>query len=132
MIKKTFTYEDFDGNSRTEDHYFNLTRAECMKMQLSVNGGLDKFLEKIIAEQDQTKIFAYMEEFVDKSYGEKSNDGREFVKSDAILQRFKSTMAYSDLIAELATNAKYAAEFINGVIPKGYVPDKTAAGTTNS
>jgi hypothetical protein len=132
MIKKTFTYTDFDGNSRTEDHYFNLTKAECMKLQFSKNGGLDKFLEKIIAEQDQTKIFDYMEEFVKMSYGEKSNDGREFVKNEAILQRFISTMAYSDLIAELATNAKAAADFINGVIPQGYNPDKNTVGTPNS
>ena len=126
MIKKTMTYEDFDGNSRTEDYYFNLTQAECTKMQLSINGGLDKFLEKIINEQDHTKIFGYMEEFVHKSYGEKSNDGKYFVKSDEILQRFISTQAYSDLIYELSTNAKAAAEFINGVLPQGHNKNNTA------
>jgi len=123
MLKKTMTYVDFDGNSRTEDFYFNLTRAECIKMQLSINGGLDKFLERIIAEQDHTKIFDYMEEFINKSYGEKSNDGKYFNKSPEALQRFISTAAYSDLIAELSTNAKAAAEFINGVIPQGHVPN---------
>lgn len=131
MIKKTMTYVDFDGNTRTEDFYFNLTKAECTKMQLSVNGGLDKFIEKIVAEQDQTKIYDYMEEFVQKSYGEKSNDGKYFVKTVEALQRFTSTSAYSDLMVELATNAKAAAVFINGVIPQGPNPDNTAA-TPNS
>lgn len=126
MLKKTMTYVDFDENSRTEDFYFNLTRAECIKMQLSINGGLDKFLEKIINEQDQTKIYDYMEEFVQKSYGEKSNDGKHFIKSDEILQRFISTQAYSDLILELATNAKAAADFINGVLPQGHNKNDTA------
>lgn len=121
MIKKTITYEDFDGNSRTEDYYFNLTTAEIQKMQLSVNGGLDKFLEKIIAEQDQTKIYSYVEEFVQKAYGEKSIDGKYFVKTNEALQRFMSTQAYSDLLVELSTNAKATADFINGVIPQKHV-----------
>lgn len=121
MIKKTMTYVDFDENARTEDYYFNLTQAEIQKMQLSINGGLDKFLEKIIAEQDQTKIYSYMEEFVQSSYGEKSNDGKYFIKTEEALQRFMSTQAYSDLLVELTTNAKAAAEFINGVIPQKYV-----------
>lgn len=132
MIKKTLTYTDFDGNSRTEDFYFNLTKAECLEMQMSTNGGLDKLLEKIINEQDQSKIFDYMKEFVRKSYGEKSIDGKYFDKSPEILARFVSTAAYSEIFTELATNAKAAAEFINGVIPQGYVPDNKAIGMPNS
>jgi len=27
MLKKTIKYTDFDGNERTEDFYFNLTKA---------------------------------------------------------------------------------------------------------
>lgn len=121
MVKRTTTYVDFDENTRTEDFYFNLTTAEIQKMQLSINGGLDKFLEKIISEQDQTKIYSYMEEFVQKSYGEKSIDGKYFIKTEESLQRFMSTQAYSDLLVELTTNAKAAADFINGVIPQKHV-----------
>ena len=132
MLKKTMTYVDFDGNSRTEDFYFNLTQAECLEMANSVNGGLDKLLEKIIAEQDQAKIFDYMKEFVQKSYGEKSTDGKYFRKSPEILEAFASTSAYSDLFTELATNAKAAADFINAIIPKGYAPDNNSVGTPNS
>lgn len=133
MIKKTLTYIDFDGNTRTEDFYFNLTKAECMEMQMSTNGGLDKLLEKIIAEQDQAKIFDYMKEFVQKSYGEKSTDGKYFTKTPEALARFVSTTAYSDLFTELATNAKAAAEFINGVIPQGYaVKDNNSAEVSNA
>ena len=32
MLKKTITYTDYNGNSRTEDFYFNLTKTELMKM----------------------------------------------------------------------------------------------------
>ena len=132
MLKKTMTYVDFDGNSRTEDFYFNLTKAECLEMEMSTNGGLDKFLKKIIDEQDHTKIFNYMKDFVRMSYGEKSNDGKYFVKNEEALQRFVSTAAYSDLFTELATNAKAAAEFMNGVIPQEYAPTVASALETHS
>lgn len=139
MLKKTMTYVDFDGNTRSEDFYFNLTQAEISKMQLSVNGGLDKFLEKIISEQDQTKIYSYIEEFVQTCYGEKSNDGKYFIKNDEALQRFISTQAYSDLMVELSTNAKATADFVNCVIPQKYVDalkdawkDSNSAETPNA
>ena len=45
MIKKTIKYVDFNGVERTEDHYFNLTKAEITEMQLGVKGGLDKYIE---------------------------------------------------------------------------------------
>lgn len=117
MLKKTITYIDFDGNERTEDFYFNLTKAECMEMEADVAGGLTKFLEKIIAEQDKKRIVEYMKEFVLRAYGEKSLDGRRFDKSDAIRDSFAHTEAYSVLFMELANDAKAAADFFNGVIP---------------
>ena len=40
MLKKTITYPDYNGGSRTEDFYFNLTQAEVTEMELSVDGGL--------------------------------------------------------------------------------------------
>ena len=36
MIKKTITYTDYNGVSRTEDFWFNLTTAELMKMELMI------------------------------------------------------------------------------------------------
>ena len=40
MLKKTMTTVDFGGTERTEDYYFNLTRAEIMEMELTTEGGL--------------------------------------------------------------------------------------------
>lgn len=31
MLKKTITYNDYNGNERTEDLYFNLSQAEVME-----------------------------------------------------------------------------------------------------
>ncbi len=118
MLKKTMTYVDYDGNERTEDFYFNLTKAEIMEMDLSASGGLDKLITKIVAEQDGAKIVEIFKKIILGAYGEKSLDGKRFVKSPELSEAFSQTEAYSDLFMELATNAEKAAEFINGIIPK--------------
>lgn len=118
MFKKTITFEDYDGNERTEDFYFNLDERDITKMELGTTGGLDQYIQKIAAEKDLPKIIELFEELIDASYGEKSADGKYFMKTAEALMKFKSTQAYSDLYMELATNEDAAAEFINGITPK--------------
>ena len=117
MLKLTKTFTDYDGNVRTEDFYFNLSKAELMKMEMGETGGLEKLLRKIIAEQDNVKIMEYFDDIISRSYGVKSPDGREFVKSPELTKKFKETEAYSDLFMELCTDAKKAADFVNQVLP---------------
>lgn len=118
MLKKTISYEDFDGNQRTEDHYFNLTEAEITEMELSMNGGLSQLLTKILQENDQKQIIEYFKKIVLMAYGEKSLDGRKFVKNQKIRDEFASTAAYSEIFMELATDADAASAFVKGVMPK--------------
>lgn len=118
MLKKTVKYVDFDGNERTEDFYFNLTKAELAQLELSESGGLTQMLNKIVAEQDIPKIAEYFKKIVMLSYGEKSADGRKFMKSPEILANFMATEAYSELYMELATTADAASAFINGIVPQ--------------
>jgi hypothetical protein len=117
MLKKTITYTDFNGTERTEDFYFNLTKAEVTEMELSTEGGLKQQLEKIIATKDSKKIVEIFKNLILKSYGEKSPDGRRFIKNQELRDNFEQTEAYSDMFIELATNAVLAAEFVNGVVP---------------
>ena len=118
MIKKTVTYTDFNGTTRTEDFYFNLTQAELVEMEVGVSGGMKEMLEKIIAEKDQRRMFEYFKEMVIKAYGVKTPDGRGFEKSDKIRNSFAPTEAYSIIFMELATNTEKAIEFVNGIIPQ--------------
>ena len=117
MVKKTITYKDFDGQERTEDYYFNLTKTELTEMELSMNGGLSTLLEKIIKERDMKQLIEYFKRIVLDSYGEKSLDGRMFIKNEKLKEDFKSTMAYSEIFMELANDDKAAADFINGILP---------------
>lgn len=117
MIKKTMTYRDFNDVERTEDFYFNLTKAEVMEMEMSTKGGLAEMIQRIIAAQDQPAIIKIFKDLIIRSYGVKSPDGKRFIKNDEVVDEFVQTTAFSDLFMELATNADAAAEFINGVVP---------------
>ena len=117
MLKKTVTYVDYNGVERTEDFYFNLSKAEVAEMEMSVQGGFSKMLEEIVASKDNVQIVNLFKQMVLKSYGEKSPDGRRFVKSDEIAQAFAQTEAYSEIFMELALDEKKAADFVNGILP---------------
>lgn len=119
MLKKTITFEDYDGNTRTEDHYFNLNKAEVIKW-LTTSGEytLDKVLERLSTERNGKKIMEIFEDLIHLSYGRKSLDGRKFEKTEEIWNDFCQTEAYSILFTEIVTDAKKASDFVNKIIPK--------------
>jgi len=117
MLKKTITYEDYNGVSRTEDFYFNLTAAEVTEMELSVDGGLVEQIDRIVKAKDHKQIVAAFKDIIMKAYGEKSPDGRRFIKNQELRDAFSQTEAYSQLFMELATDADAAAAFVNGIVP---------------
>lgn len=121
MLKKTITYIDYNGSDRTEDFYFNFSKAEIMEMEMSITGGLAEMIQKIVAAQDAPAIIKIFKDLVLKAYGEKSPDGKRFIKSQEITTAFAQTEAYSILFMELATDADAAAKFVNGIIPSDAV-----------
>lgn len=121
MLKKAITYTDYNGNERTEDFYFNLTKAELMEMELGTSGGMAEAIQRIVSAQDAPAIIKIFKDIVLKAYGVKSPDGKKFLKKDAngrpLSEEFEQTEAYSVLFMELATDADMAAKFINGIMP---------------
>lgn len=117
MIKRTITYTDYNDVERKEDFFFNLTKAEIMEMTFSYAGDLAEALQKMIDTKDKPALAKMFKELVLKAYGEKSEDGRRFIKSKEISDAFSQTEAYSILYMELATDDKAAAAFVNGIIP---------------
>lgn len=118
MLKKTIKYTDYDGNEREEDFYFNLNKAEVTEMELSKQGGLSEYIKRIVAAQDAPSLVELFKELICKSYGEKSLDGKRFVKSKELTEEFTQTEAYAELFVELASNAEEANKFVNGIMPK--------------
>lgn len=121
MIKKTIKYTDYNGVERTEDYYFNLNKAEVIEMAVSVEGGYSELIDRIIKTNDNREIVNVLKTIILKSYGEKSIDGKRFMKVDdngnPLYRKFEDTEAFVELYMELANNAEKAAEFINAVIP---------------
>ena len=118
MLKKTITYTDYDGNERTETHYFNLTQAELTKMFASVDGGLYRYMTQALSAQSGKRIMEMLDMIIKASYGQKSLDGRKLMKSDEIYRDFEESLAYDKFFTDLLSNDAAAAEFIRGVIPK--------------
>lgn len=117
MLKRTITYPDYNKMNRTEDFYFNITQAELIEMEYTTTGGLSVMIDKLISAVDLPAIIKIMKELILKAYGEKSPDGRRFVKSPELSEAFSQTEAYSQLFMELATNSQAASDFINGILP---------------
>ena len=124
MLKKTVTYEDFDGNVRTEDLYFFISKSELTEMELSTPGGLTKKLESITKSQNGSEIMKVFKDIILKAYGEKADDGRGFIKKRngvLLAEEFEQTAAYDALFTELLLDPDKAAAFINGIMPKDLI-----------
>lgn len=116
MIKKTMTYKDYDGNQRTEDFWFNLTKAEAAKLEFGTTGGITKMIERIVQEQDVKRILDVFEDLILRSYGKKSPDGKRFIKNAEQTEEFIQTEAYSDLFIEFMNNPDEFSKFFAGVL----------------
>ena len=124
MLKKTITYHDYNDVERTEDFYFNLSKAEIMEMEMGTTGGLAEMINKIVQTQDAPAIIKVFKDLILKAYGERSADGKRFEKKNgALAEAFAETEAYSQLFMELATDADAAARFVNGIIPRDMQQD---------
>ena len=119
MLKKTIQFEDFNGVTTEEEHFFHLSKAELVELELSHEGGLSASLQRIVAAEDGKGIVQEFKNIILTSYGKRSDDGRRFIKNDQIREEFASSEAYSALFIELVTDTDAAIEFINGVIPSG-------------
>jgi hypothetical protein len=118
MLTRPITYEDFNGNTVTEDFYFNLTRVEVIDINVSEKGGLEDLLVEIGRAKDIKHAFDLIQRIILRAYGLKSEDGRGFSKSDEISKTFQDSAAYDQLIWELLTDVDKAAVFIKEILPK--------------
>lgn len=132
MIKKTSTYVDYNGTTRTEDFYFNLTKAELVEMEYTTDGGLSAMIDKLIAAVELPDVVKIFKDLVLKSYGVKSPDGRRLIKTPETTQAFTETEAYSQIFMELATDPKAASEFIDGILPSIEKTNNAVSGNDTS
>lgn len=127
MLKKTITYVDFNDTTRTEDFYFNLSKAELAEMQLGVTGGYENWIQGLIDAKDVPTLMKQFKRIILKSYGVKSPDGRRFIKSEALSEEFSQTEAFSELYMELLGDEQKAAAFVNAIVPRVYADNDANA-----
>lgn len=129
MFKTTINYVDFDGVSREEDLYFNLTKMEMMDLELSVEGGFSNKLQELLNNNNSFEMFEIIKTFINKSYGVKSDDGRKFIKNDEVLNDFLQSAVYDEFVTSLITNEDNMNSFIIGIMPP--IPN-TLSGVDNN
>lgn len=124
MLKKTITFANFDGEEVTEDFYFNLTKAELAEMFLSHEGGdMIEYLQDIVAAENGKEVIAAFKKIIRAAVGERSEDGKRFVKTEEITDNFMQSEAYSELFMTLLQDPNAMAEFVKGIVPANMVRD---------
>ena len=135
MLKKRIAYTDFNDVKREEDFFFYLKKSEVLELNLSITGGLENMVNKIVDERDSYKIYELFKKIIKMAYGEKSDDGKRFVKQapdgHLLADDFESTEACSELIIQLMQNPTEAAAFIKGILPQELQGNITASAEAN-
>ena len=116
MFKKTIKYTDFNGTDREEDFYFHVSAHEVVRMEAKLGGrSLDTYSKELSANQDMSKMIEFIEDLVLSSFGKKSEDGKNFLKSEEIRREFEYSQAYAELFEELLTVPESAEKFATGI-----------------
>lgn len=117
MLKRTITYEDFDGNSISEEFYFNLTKPELLELDAKYTPDLSGAFDKAVKEEDRQFLLEMFKELILLSYGVRSEDGKRFIKDPELTKEFTQTNAYAELYIEILSDLDVAADFFIGVAP---------------
>ena len=107
MLKKTVKYTGFDGEEHTEDIYMNFTRVEVLKFLvrhgISMKKGDDvtqEFKDMVahLSESgDVEAMLNFLDDFVLSAYGVRSEDGKRFIKTKEVREKFSESLAYEAL-----------------------------------
>lgn len=117
MLQREFTYKGYDGEMHTDTWLFNLTQADLLKLNMGSFGGLDDLMKRMIREDRPKELVDMFEALILSAVGEKSPDGRRFIRTQEIRDEFYQTEAYSQLFTELVTNGEKLKAFILAIIP---------------
>lgn len=117
MQKLTIQFENFDGDTVSEDLYFHLNIKELQAME-EWPVPLTKRIADLTNTQDGKKAFELMRDIIEAAYGERSEDGKRFVKNEEVLKNFTQGLAYDEVIIKFIDGSMDLAKFIEGLLPK--------------
>lgn len=135
MLKKEISYTDYNGESRSEDFYFNMTRTEMAELDIDAGGVLIARLNRMVQRKDGAGMARFFRDFIVKSYGEKTDDGRFFDKGEnfSLGKRFTRSPAFDVLFMELLTDptGEKIRAFFLGVVPPEMAAEAQAQTNPN-
>ena len=123
MLKRTIKYTDLNGDEQEDIFYFNLSKPEVIELQVGVEGGFGQMLQNIVESKNNKEIVARFKQIIQMAYGEKSEDGKRFIKSEELSKKFSETPAYEVLYMQLLQDENFAAEFMNGLLPQNMLAE---------
>lgn len=116
MIKKTISYVDFNGTQRNDDYYFHLSVPEATRFAARFGEqGWEVGIKKIVDSGDLREVLDLFEDIILTSYGQKSPDGRTFVKNKEMRENFSNSEAYAQLFEELIMSPDAMTQFAKGI-----------------
>lgn len=111
MYKQKVTYINYEGEEKTQEIMFNISKVEIIRLQAKYDGDYIGYLQKIAKSEDNEKILEFLEDFILRAYGRKvtDEDGIErFEKKDKdgrlLADKFAETEIYSEFITYLMTD----------------------------
>lgn len=117
MLKKTIKYTDYNGVERSEDFYFNLSPMEMTRLSVQYPEGYEEHIKKVLDDKNDKELLNMFEHLIAIAYGQKTEDGKHFEKSDKIRDSFLNCPAYDALLMELVDNTSAAINFFISLIP---------------
>lgn len=139
MLKEIVTYEDFNGETQTEELHFNLMKHELTDLAFDlpqdVSDAVTNNSKEITSEEAAAKlveklggkgVFQFIKELLLKAYGVKSEDGKRFIKNDLLRDEFAQSMAFDAMLDKLMSDDNKASDFVNAIIPSS-LADKIPA-----
>lgn len=126
MLKKTITYKDYNGNEQTETLYFHLNKTDVVELIWllpKLQAWQDKVRgpERMLTMEETLQFYEIMKTLVEASYGERSEDGREFAKSKELFAKFRQRAAYDAFVMSLFENPLEGIDFMVNVWPDDLV-----------
>lgn len=116
MIKKTISYVDFNGTQRNDDYYFHLSVPEATRFAARFGEqGWEAGIKSIVDSGDLRDVLDLFEDVILTSYGQKSPDGRTFVKNKEMRESFSNSEAYAQLFEELIMSPDAMTQFAKGI-----------------
>ena len=139
MLKKTITYKNFDGVEEQTTVYFNLTKTECVDLNLEYEeeGGLIGRIKKLTEEREDGETpkkpaIDFVKLLIDRAYGIRPKDDPSlFLKEDddgkPLYKKFRQSAAYDAYVFALLSGDESLEEFATNVLPQISPEQRTEA-----